>query len=537
MKRLVSFNDMTAFAALTPELADKEEIAEHLEKAASSKSLSEHAEKAGPAAPVFEESAAASFIQLRREGSTGGTKGALLAEDLESEAERAAGSPNKTEAAQFPTKFESNEKPIQDPAVFTTRKLVVVMVGLPARGKTHTAKSLERYLTWLGFSTRVFNVGEHRRETVGTEMRADFFDPRNADAVAARTRIAREVLQEMMEWLLADSHGRVGIYDATNSTRQRRVDLRETLEAANVRVLFYESICTDEKLVERNILENKLRSPDYQNVSEDDAVADFKRRIANYASAYETLDAQEGGAYIQNINASRQMVLNAISGYLPSKIASFLLNSNISTRTLYLSRHGESEWNVTGQLGGDPPLTRRGQLYAIRLAEYFASEFTDKGKDLPQIWTSQLKRTRQTVSNIPSMSICWRALNEIDAGICEGETYGSVKEKYPDLAAARKADKLRFRYPSGESYVDVINRLQPVILEIERAREPILIVAHNAIIRAIYAFLSGKSQSECPLIDIPLHTVYKVIIRSYGCEFQATTLDVESEYNNKTPPS
>ena len=46
-------------------------------------------------------------------------------------------------------------------------KLAVVMVGLPARGKSYTARHIERYLSWLGYRTGVFNVGEYRRARVG----------------------------------------------------------------------------------------------------------------------------------------------------------------------------------------------------------------------------------------------------------------------------------------------------------------------------------------------------------------------------------
>ena len=49
-------------------------------------------------------------------------------------------------------------------------KLVLVMVGLPARGKTHIARRAARYLTWLGYRTRVFNVGNYRRERLGTTV-------------------------------------------------------------------------------------------------------------------------------------------------------------------------------------------------------------------------------------------------------------------------------------------------------------------------------------------------------------------------------
>ncbi|KAG9873863.1 hypothetical protein KCV05_g22858, partial [Aureobasidium melanogenum] len=46
-------------------------------------------------------------------------------------------------------------------------KLVIVMVGLPARGKSYITKKLARYLNWLQHDTRIFNVGERRRVAAG----------------------------------------------------------------------------------------------------------------------------------------------------------------------------------------------------------------------------------------------------------------------------------------------------------------------------------------------------------------------------------
>lgn len=46
------------------------------------------------------------------------------------------------------------------------RKLILVMVGLPARGKSYIVKMLIRYLTWTGIHAKVFNVGEFRRKLV-----------------------------------------------------------------------------------------------------------------------------------------------------------------------------------------------------------------------------------------------------------------------------------------------------------------------------------------------------------------------------------
>ena len=42
-------------------------------------------------------------------------------------------------------------------------------------------------------------------------------------------------------------------------------------------------------------------------------------------------------------------------------------------RTIFLSRHGESEYNLTARIGGNPPLTNKGQRYAKALGSYINS--------------------------------------------------------------------------------------------------------------------------------------------------------------------
>src|SRR5690349_17516088 len=99
-------------------------------------------------------------------------------------------------------------------------QLVLVMVGLPARGKTHIARRACRYLTWLGYNARVFNVGNYRRERLGSQKDHSFFDPENDDARAARREVAMECLDDMLAWM--SDGGEIGIYDATNSQSERR---------------------------------------------------------------------------------------------------------------------------------------------------------------------------------------------------------------------------------------------------------------------------------------------------------------------------
>ncbi|KAK8396269.1 hypothetical protein O3P69_005361 [Scylla paramamosain] len=84
---------------------------------------------------------------------------------------------------------------------------VVAMVGLPARGKTYIAMKLARYLNWVGLPTKVFNVGDYRRQALGNYQGHDFFHPRNRDGTNIRNKCALDALQDVCEFLQTGWHG------------------------------------------------------------------------------------------------------------------------------------------------------------------------------------------------------------------------------------------------------------------------------------------------------------------------------------------
>lgn len=71
-------------------------------------------------------------------------------------------------------------------------------------------------------------------------------------------------------------------------------------------------------------------------------------------------------------------------------------------------------------------------------------------------------------------------------------TYEEIFEKFPDDFAARDANKFQYRYPRGESYEDLVARLEPVIMELER-QENVLVVGHQAVIRCLLAYFLDHS--------------------------------------------
>ena len=104
----------------------------------------------------------------------------------------------------------------------------------------------------------------------------------------------------------------------------------------------------------------------------------------------------------------------------------------------------------------------------------------------------------------------WRTLEEIDAGVYDGLTYEEIKETAEQEYSRRQKNKYWYRYPHGESYHDLVARLEPVIMELERSKKPLLIVSHQAVLRVIYAYLADEKPERCTNLSMPLHTVVKV---------------------------
>jgi 6-phosphofructo-2-kinase/fructose-2,6-biphosphatase 2 len=215
--------------------------------------------------------------------------------------------------------------------------LVVVLVGLPARGKTFLAQRLCRYLKWLGLETKSFNVGEYRRHYFGAKQSHSFFDSLNQEASEIRKQAAMKALADLVTWLIS-GEGQIAIYDATNSTRERRYMVQDYCKKyGNLQVIFIESICNDEVIINANIKDVKISSPDYFHVDAATAIEDFRTRITHYEKTYESVGEDEG-PFVKHIDMGSQFIINQICGYLQSRIVYFVMNVHTTPRIIFIAR-------------------------------------------------------------------------------------------------------------------------------------------------------------------------------------------------------
>ncbi|XDC85172.1 hypothetical protein R6Z07F_016345 [Ovis aries] len=409
---------------------------------------------------------------------------------------------------------------------------LIVMVGLPARGKTYISKKLTRYLNWIGVPTREFNVGQYRRDMVKTYKSFEFFLPDNEEGLKIRKQCALTALRDVRRFL-SEEGGHVAVFDATNTTRERRATIFNFGEQNGYKTFFVESICVDPEVIAANIVQVKLGSPDYINRDSDEAAEDFMRRIECYENSYETLDEDldRDLSYIKIMDVGQSYVVNRVADHIQSRIVYYLMNIHVTPRSIYLCRHGESELNLKGRIGGDPGLSPRGREFAKSLAQFIRDQNI---KDL-KVWTSQMKRTIQTAEALGVPYEQWKVLNEIDAGVCEEMTYEEIQDHYPLEFALRDQDKYRYRYPKGESYEDLVQRLEPVIMELER-QENVLVICHQAVMRCLLAYFLDKAAEQLPYLKCPLHTVLKLTPVAYGCKVESIFLNVAAVNTHRDRP-
>jgi 6-phosphofructo-2-kinase/fructose-2,6-biphosphatase 4 len=132
---------------------------------------------------------------------------------------------------------------------------------------------------------------------------------------------------------------------------------------------------------------------------------------------------------------------------------------------------------------------------------------------------------------------------EINPGVWDGLTPDQAKKFYPQEWARFVKDPYAFRAPRAESYHDLsgnttsscisicvifvlkirfgLVRLEPILIELEREKEDLLIIGHSSVIRCLLAYLIGLPASEIPAIEIARGDLLEVVPTSYGVHSQA----------------
>ena len=251
-------------------------------------------------------------------------------------------------------------------------KLLICMCGLPGTGKTLMAKMIRRHLEWMGMKVGYYGVSEYRRKVVGDRMPPSYFDPTNHQGYSSRMNVANMAIDDAIEEM-NDQNIDIAVFDGSNMTKARRLWIINRVEHRNLyaKVIFIESICVDNELLQNNIHQTTLRSPDFKGMTRDEAIIEFEQRYRHYMSIYESIAEEEDISFMKIFDGGKKLVSYKVNGYIPGRIMLLLANIHTKPRPIWFSRHGESIYNTQGKIGGDSKLSKNGMAYAKKLTEFF----------------------------------------------------------------------------------------------------------------------------------------------------------------------
>jgi len=150
---------------------------------------------------------------------------------------------------------------------------------------------------------------------------------------------------------------------------------------------------------------------------------------------------------------------------------------------VYLARHGETAWSLSGQHTGmtDIPLTPRGERNAsnlgLRLLEF----------NFPQVFTSPLQRARRTceLAGFGKQAVVDPDLVEWNYGDYEGRTTADIRRERPDWILFRDG------CPGGESPADVSSRADRVVARLRALQANVLLFSSGHFLRVLGARWCG----------------------------------------------
>ncbi|KAI4215062.1 MAG: hypothetical protein LQ351_002376 [Letrouitia transgressa] len=317
-----------------------------------------------------------------------------------------------------------------------------------------------------------------------------FFVNASPSSVLLRQKILKKCRDDIYHFLNHEN-GQVAIYDAVNPIAAGRRSLAKEFAKHDVETVFIESACNDERIIEENVRSVKISSPDYMGWSQEDAVKHYLARMSAKIPHFETMEEPE---------------LNYIKAGISTDEDSYKTDASLSQQGLsYAEKMGQA---------------------LLRHRDRERQALIDRGgPDIPlkplKVWTSTRKRTIETAQWLfdQGYSVRQRSqMSQLNPGVCEKMSEEQIRLEYPDEVSKHKADPYHHRYPRAESYHDLAVRLEPIILELERQQDDLLIIAHQSVLRVLYGYLMACNATDIPRLSFPRNEIIEIIPASYNNE-------------------
>ena len=169
---------------------------------------------------------------------------------------------------------------------------------------------------------------------------------------------------------------------------------------------------------------------------------------------------------------------------------------------IYITRHGESQWNVEGKVQGvtDTPLTANG----IAQAHELAKKIKESGIKIDEVLHSPLSRAADTAKIVAEENGLPLTLEPRLIEQNFGEYEGHEWEKHPGVFHEAKK-QFACDYNGGESMLRLGQRIYNLLDELkersEKENKTFLLVTHGGIARMIHSYFNSETNEEFSSTD------------------------------------
>jgi len=186
--------------------------------------------------------------------------------------------------------------------------------------------------------------------------------------------------------------------------------------------------------------------------------------------------------------------------------------------TIYLTRHGETEWNEKKLIQGlsDIPLNKNGEFQAKQLRKEF------KDTNFSAVFSSDLLRAKNSAEIIISEKklkvVTTKTLRERFFGRFEGKPLGVLRKTIGEVMLVSKERQKELNLFDVENDEDIISRLIPLMKKVasKYLGKNVLMITHGGLIRAFLGYVNFKIPEYS---DRPMKNAGYLIIESDGVGF------------------
>jgi probable phosphoglycerate mutase len=187
----------------------------------------------------------------------------------------------------------------------------------------------------------------------------------------------------------------------------------------------------------------------------------------------------------------------------------------VTGATIFLARHGETEWNRVRRYQGwsDSPLTDQGRAQARAIGHLFCALPEARSADLVASPLGRARHTAEIIRDCLGRSSAVRfddRLRELSFGSWDGFARADIAALMPGAFDDERRDEWYFATPDGETYEVFAGRVGAWLAEIQTGDQPVIAVTHGVVTRILRGLYAGLPRAAATRLPVPQDRIFRL---------------------------